>query len=207
MPNRPAGASRFPEPAAQLLRIQAETTVIDLAPKEIPVRKTIMVAGLSTLLLLSVPSSFAAGAPAAKSGAATIVIVFKDGHRQTFKLSDIERVEFPGGGAVASESNSPAGQMTPRGVYFGKWEVGDGGNGTFIITLKENGEAHRTLNESDGHWSYVNGEAQITWNDGAMDAIRKVGSKFRKYAYSAGKSFNDHPDNEGEARNTSPRPI
>ncbi len=186
------------------------TTVVDLAPapKEIPVRKAMIVAGLSTLLLLSVPSSFAAGAAPAKGSSGTIVIVFKDGHRQTFNLSEIERVEFPTSTATASTESLPYNpNWPPRGRFFGKWEVGDGGNGTFIITLKEDGLAHRTLNEADGHWTYVNGEAQIKWSDGAMDAIRKVGNKFRKYAYSAGKSFTDKPDNEGEAHNTTPKPI
>jgi hypothetical protein len=171
------------------------------------VRKAMIAAGLSALLLLSVPSCFANGAPASKSSAGTIVIVFKDGHRQTFNLSEIERVEFPGGASASTESLPYNPSWPPRGRFFGKWEVGDGGNGTFVITLNENGQAHRTLNEIDGHWVYVNGEAQITWNDGAMDAIRKVGNKFRKYAYAAGKSFTDRPDNEGDAHNTTPKPI
>jgi hypothetical protein len=53
---------------------------------------------------------------------------------------------------------------------------------------------------------YVNGEAQITWDDGAKDAIRKVGSKYQKYAYSADKSFSDPPDNVTSAQNTNPKP-
>jgi len=53
----------------------------------------------------------------------------------------------------------------------------------------------------------VNGEAHITWDDGAMDAIRKVGSRDRKSAYAAGKSFNDNPDNVTDAHNTSKTPI
>ena len=169
--------------------------------------KASIVAGLTTLLLLSVPSSFAAGAPPAKSGSGTIVIVFKDGHRQTFNLSEIERVEFPGNSGMASESGPSGTQLTPRGRFFGKWEVGDGNGNDFYITLNEDGRAHRTIRAIDGRWDYVNGEAQITWNDGAMDAIRKVGTKFQKFAYSAGKSFTDPPDNVTEAHNTVQKPI
>jgi len=58
-----------------------------------------------------------------------------------------------------------------------------------------------------GHWVYMNGEALVTWKDGAQDAIRKVGSKFQKSAYSAGKSFTDIPDNVTDAHNTTPHPI
>ena len=40
-----------------------------------------------------------------------------------------------------------------------------------------------------------------------MDAIRRVGGKDQKFAYHAGKTFTDEPDNVTEAHNTSPRPI
>ena len=139
-----------------------------------------------------------------RSGAGDIVIVFKDGHRQSFKLADIARVEFPGSGTDVGEA--PAG-APPRGHFFGKWEVGDGSGDTFYITLKENGEAYRSLRDVYGKWVYVNGEARITWNDGAQDVIRRVNGKDRKAAYGAGKSFTDQPDNVTDARNTSPRPI
>ncbi len=58
-----------------------------------------------------------------------------------------------------------------------------------------------------GHWEYVNGDALITWDDGAQDAIRRTCSHFQKFAYGAGKKFTDAPDNVTEAHNTSPRPI
>jgi hypothetical protein len=166
-----------------------------------------IVAGLSALLLLAVPSSFANGAPASKSSTGTIVIVFKDGHRQTFNLSEIERVEFPGGASASTEPLPYNPSWPPRGRFFGKWEADDGNGGTFTITLKEDGEAFRSIGDVRGKWVYVNGEAHVTWDDGAQDAIRKVGNKFRKYAYAAGKSFTDKPDNEGDAHNTTPKPI
>jgi len=151
---------------------------------------------LSTLLIASAVVSHSA--PAAKSAPGTLVIVFKDGHRQAFNLSDVERVEFPGGPAAAA--TAPANPLAPpRGRYIGKWEVGDGAGNTFTITLNENGSAHRTLGGVHGRWVYSNGEALITWDDGAEDAIRKVGSRYQKSAYAAGKLFTDQPDNVAEA--------
>lgn len=170
-------------------------------------RKAIVVAGLSGLLLLTALPSYAAAATP-KGNAGTIVIVFKDGHRQTFNLADIERVEFPGGSGTASADTQPYNPLwPPRGRYFGKWEAGDGNGGAFTITLKESGDAFRSIGDVHGKWVYVNGEAQITWDDGAMDALRKVGSKFQKSAYAAGKSFSDPPDNVTEAHNTAHQPI
>jgi hypothetical protein len=177
-----------------------------LEQRSVPVRKTMISAAL---LLVSLPGAFAASS---KSSSGNLVIVFKDGHRQTFNLSEIERVEFPASGsasgASASTDTPSNGQMpVPRGRFVGKWEAGDGNGGTFYITLNENGTAHRSINNIYGKWVYSNGEALITWNDGAKDALRKVGNKFQKFAYEAGKSFTDVPANVADAHNTSPRPI
>jgi hypothetical protein len=173
--------------------------------KENRMRTIVSVAALSTLICLAVPASFAGAPPAAKNAAGTIVIVFKDGHRQSFNLSDIVRVEFPGATdatGAASSVNSPS-----RGRYLGKWECGDGNGNNFYITLEDNGDAKRSIGDIRGRWVYVDGEARVTWNDGAQDAIRRVGSNFHKYAYAAGKSFTDTPDNVTDAHNTSPHPI
>ncbi len=161
-------------------------------------RKTVVLSALATLVL---GSGLLYAAPA-KPAAGSIVIVFKDGHRQTFNLADIERIEFPGASAASTGENQP-----PRGRYVGKWEVGDGNGGNFTITLSEDGDAYRTLHDVSGHWNYVNGDALITWDDGAQDAIRRVGSRYQKFAYSAGKSFSDDPDNVTSARNVTPKPI
>jgi hypothetical protein len=168
-------------------------------------RKFSEISGLAAVCLFAVSAGWCA-APA-KNSSATIVIVFKDGHRQTFNLSDIERVEFPAslpasGSAAASNPEAP-----PRGHYVGRWECGDGNGGTFFIDLKENGDALRSIGDVRGHWEYVNGEAHVTWDDGAQDAIRKVGSHYQKSAYEAGKSFSDHPANVASARLTNPKPI
>ena len=145
---------------------------------------------------------------AGKAAPGQIVIVFKDGHRQTFNLTDVARIEFSGSGGVpvGEAAPTPPG-APPRGHFLGKWEVGDGSGGSFYITLDENGGAWRSLHRVHGRWAYVNGEAQVTWDDGAMDAIRRIDGKDQKFAYHAGKTFTDHPDNVTDAHNTSPRPI
>jgi hypothetical protein len=36
-----------------------------------------------------------------RSNSDKIVVVFKDGHRQSFNLADVARIEFPGGSSLA----------------------------------------------------------------------------------------------------------
>jgi hypothetical protein len=173
--------------------------------KENFMRTISRVATVIPILCLALPALFAAPSPAPKGAPGTIVIVFKDGHRQSFNLSEIERVEFPG------SANASVGTVPPnapsRGRFLGKWECGDGSGGTFYITLEESGDATRSIGGVHGKWAYVEGEARVTWDDGAEDAIRKVGSRFQKFAYSAGKSFTDEPDNVANAHNTTAHPI
>jgi len=166
-------------------------------------RKIVSPSSLVAILLLTATVVFAAPAPSSKATPGTIVIVFKDGHRQSFSLADIERVEFPTSGPESAVTTSGP----SRGRFLGKWEVGDGSGGMFYITLEESGHAMRTLGDVRGKWLYVNGEAQITWDDGAEDAIRRVGARYQKFAYKAGKSFTDVPDNVTAATNTTQKPI
>jgi hypothetical protein len=168
--------------------------------------RTIIALAAVTALSLSALPLQAKTPPSSKSSASSIVIVFKDGHRQSFNLADIARVEFAG----ASESLGGANPDWPaRGQFVGRWVVGvgSGSDDTFVITLKEDGSATRSLHALHGRWTYVNGEARVVWDDGAQDAIRRVGSGFEKYAYSSGKSFTDEPDNVTQAKNTTPKPI
>jgi hypothetical protein len=167
-------------------------------------RLMVSVAGLAAMFCLAVPCGFATTPPVSKGGPNTIVIVFKDGHRQSFNLYDISRVEF---GVATGETGSVNPQSPSRRHFLGKWEVGDGSGNNFYITLEENGDAWRSLHHVHGTWAYVDGEARVTWDDGPQDAIRKVGSKYEKFAYSAGKAFTDNPDNVTSARNTNPHPI
>jgi len=167
-------------------------------------RTIVSVAALSSLICLAVPVCFAGAPSSSKSAAATVTIVFKDGHRQAFNLADIARIEFPGGAAVSTPS---AANLPSRGRFLGKWKAGDGQGSDFYITLEDTGDAKRSIGDVHGTWVYINGEAHVTWDDGAQDAIRKVGPSFHKYAYAAGKSFTDAPDNVTDAHNTTPHPI
>jgi hypothetical protein len=170
-------------------------------------RTIVRVAGLATLLCLAVSSAFAAAPPAPKSSHGTMVIVFKDGHRQSFNLGEIERVEFPAApaAAVASAPGNPS--WPSRAHFLGKWVVGVGSGNNFFITLYDNGDALKSIGSKHGRWEYVDGEARVTWEDGWHDAIRKAGSSYQKSAYGEGKSFTDAADNVTGARNTSPHPI
>ena len=170
-------------------------------------RKFVGIAGLAAIFLLGISAAMAAAPRSSKGASGAIVIVFKDGHRQTFNLSDIERVEFPAPAVASVDSGSGNSQAPPRGHYVGKWECGDGAGNTFYITLKENGDASKSIGGAHGHWDYVNGEAQISWEDGWRDVIRKAGSRYQKSAYSKGRSLTDAPDNVTDAHLTAPKPI
>jgi hypothetical protein len=159
---------------------------------------------LVALFCLAVPGALAKTPPVQKNGQGTVVIVFKDGHRQSFNLSDISRIEFPGADATAGEGSLSS--AFPR-HFLGKWEVGEGDGNNFYITLLEGGDAKRSLGDVHGKWVCVDGEARITWDDGAQDAIRKIGTGYQKRAFGAGKSFDGAPDNVAAAHNTTPHPI
>ncbi|HMD85187.1 MAG TPA: hypothetical protein VKO18_10875 [Terriglobia bacterium] len=120
----------------------------------------------------------------------SLVIVFKDGRQQSFRLANIARIEF---GSPAEKAS--AGQAR----FLGEWKVGDGNGGTFLITLKPDGVAHKTLGSESGMWTAMNGEPHIAWDDGWHDIIRKVGSKYEKAAYSPGSSLSGPPSNVAEA--------
>jgi hypothetical protein len=154
---------------------------------------------LAALFCLTVTLGQVAAHAAPDNTSGAIVIVFKDGHRQSFNLSDVARVEFEGGVSSASADSY---RVPSRGRFIGKWECGDGSGNNFYITLNENGAAHRSIGQVNGRWEYVDGEAHITWDDGRKDAIRKTGAQYFKFAYREGQSFNDDPDNVAHARNT-----
>ena len=154
---------------------------------------------LAALLCLTGTLGQVAAHAASKDTSGAIVIVFKDGHRQSFNLTDIDRVEFAGGASTASADSY---RVPSRGRFIGKWECGDGQGNNFYITLHEDGTAHRSIGDVNGRWEYVDGEARVTWEDGRKDAIRKSGPQYFKFAYREGQSFTDDPDNVAHARNT-----
>ncbi|MFZ0860296.1 MAG: hypothetical protein ABR881_14210 [Candidatus Sulfotelmatobacter sp.] len=188
-------------------------------------RGLIRVAAISVILVFALAGAVAKSASSPADDRSSVVIVFKDGHRQSFAMGEIGRMDFKAPAVIVYKDghqekfspsdiariefgNSTASEMMPgRGHFVGKWEVGEGNGNTFYITLDADGEAKKTLGASHGTWTLVDGEARISWDDGWHDAIRKVGSKHEKLAYEPGKSFDDAPSNVTAARNTQPKPI
>lgn len=156
----------------------------------------------TAVLLLLIICLIPAAPAQAKDSPGSLTVVFKDGHRQSISLADIERLEFPA--AVPAGLISVPGPS--RAHFIGKWEVGQGNGMNFYITLRDDGTAWRSLGNVRGTWQYVNGSAEVTWNDGAQDAIRKVGVWYRKFSYPQGRTFADSPDNVTNARNLSLNP-
>ena len=129
---------------------------------------------------------------------APAAILYKDGHREKLR-GDVDRIEF-------SESSAGAG-MPSRSHFIGKWEVGEGNGDHFQITLNADGSAKKSIGSPHGTWTLVDGEARIAWDDGWHDAIRKRGSRHEKVAYEPGKSFDDAPSNVTEAHSTEHKEI
>jgi hypothetical protein len=149
---------------------------------------------LGMLIAASFPV-YAQKTQSSSDGPTTLVITFKDGHQQTFLMSDVARVDYAG----------PSDAILGQDYFMGKWEVGDGNSGTFLITLEANGEASKTLGASHGIWTIEGNEARISWDDGWHDAIRKVGSNIvglnnEKFAYEPGTTFSDKPNNVAAAK-------
>jgi hypothetical protein len=158
--------------------------------------------GVLTVLALSTAAAAAPRPkPVPKDGASSIVITFKDGHRQSFNLSDIARIEFT---APAHADSDESSFMSDRGRFVGKWNVGDGNGNTFTITLSRDGEAKKSMGSGHGTWTVESGEAVIKWDDGWHDIIRRSGRKYLKAAYSPGTSLSENPSNTAEAIPTTP---
>ena len=156
---------------------------------------------LCVMGVLPVVVAMASPLPKAASGDddRSVVIIFKDGHRQTFRLADIARIEF-------STPTTTTPSSVSRAHFLGVWKVGVGGgnSGTFLITLKRDGVAEKSLGSQNGTWKVVNGAAQCKWEDGWTDVIRRNGSQWEKAAWSNGRSLDDPPDSVAEAVYTEP---
>jgi hypothetical protein len=124
----------------------------------------------------------------------SIVITFKDGHQQSFSMSEIARIQYVG---QADATIGPD-------YFLGKWEVGDGSGGTFLITFETNGEATRSLGAIHGIWTIEGDEARISWDDGWHDVIRKAGDGHEKVAFWPGTTYTDQPNNVTNARRVEP---
>jgi hypothetical protein len=176
-------------------------------------------------MVFALASAVAKPLPSPADDRGSIMIVFKDGHRQGFAMAEIARIDVKAPAAIIYKDghleklpatdidriefgSSSVSDMVPgRGHFVGKWEVGDGNGGRFFITLDADGDARKTLGSSHGTWTLVEGEARISWEDGWHDSICKVGTKHEKRAYEPGKSFDDKPSNITPARNTQLKPI
>jgi hypothetical protein len=137
-----------------------------------------------------------------QSDAGSVTVLLKDGHRQTFRLADVDRIELTG----SVPSNLVHFPGPSRSHFLGKWEVGEGSGRNFTITLNDDGSARRSTGNAHGTWKYVNGEAQIRWPDGWSDCIRKVGAWYKKYAYHDDQAFSGTPENVTDARNLTQNP-
>ena len=152
----------------------------------------------------------------------SIVIVYKDAHRQTLAAGEIARIDLKPAEIVYKDGHrekvaeidhlefgeaSVSAALPGRNHFIGKWKVGEGNGDSFFITLDASGEAKKNIGEEHGTWTLVDGEARISWDDGWHDVIRKVGSTHEKLAYAPGKTFADKPANVTEARSTEIKPI
>jgi hypothetical protein len=184
-------------------------------------RSLTKLAGVPAILLLACT---AAVAKPAADDRGSLVIIFKDGHRQSLSMSEITRIDFKPPAAIVYRDGhheklsadvdriefgaTDAAMMPTRAHFVGKWQVGEGdGNATFYITLDADGTARKTLGPPHGTWTLVDGEARISWDDGWHDIICKVGTKHEKRAFEPNKSFDETPSNVTPARNTDPKPI
>lgn len=182
----------------------------------------IRVTAISALLIIFCAIAKSAASPI--DDHAPVVIVYKDGHRQTLAAGEIARIDIKSPPVIIYKdghreklraeidhiefSESAASAAVPGRVHFiGKWEVGQGNGDTFFITLNDDGTAKKSIGAAHGTWTVVDGEARITWDDGWHDSIRKRGSQHEKVAFEPGKTFDDEPSNVTEARNTQPKPI
>lgn len=186
-------------------------------------RHVVIHLGILGLALIGLVATMAK--PALSEDHGSIVIVFKDGHRQGFAMAELTRIDFKAPAVavfkdghqekiaavdiarIEFEDSFDSPVAHGRAHFIGKWEVGDGNGKTFFITLESDGDATKSIGPPHGTWTVVDGEARISWDDGWHDAIRKVGSKHEKFAYEPGKSFDDTPSNVTAARNTQPKPI
>jgi hypothetical protein len=215
----PMGQELLPRP----LRTNKQGSLVIGAPSGGNMR-LLAVLGFSGLVLLASSVAFAKPSPSPADDHGSIVIVFKDGHRQSFASTEISRIDFKtpavffkdGHEEKISTADISRIEFEPsegtvgtlgRGHFIGKWEVGQGNGSNFFITLDADGDARKTLGAAHGTWTVVNGEARISWDDGWHDVIRKVGTTHEKVAYEPGKSYDDAPANVTAARNTQPKPI
>ncbi len=141
-------------------------------------RNTVKAVGtLAIIVVVAVTGIAKAGAAPADDHRSddygSIMIVFKDGHRQDVKVADIARMEFKTPVLIVfkdgRQQNVPAAEIAriefePAGAsavsrahFVGKWEVGDGNGSNFYITLEASGDARKSIGASHGTWTVGDG--------------------------------------------------
>jgi hypothetical protein len=180
--------------------------------------------GASAIILVALSSTPVSARPAADDHG-TLVITFKDGHRQSLAVAEVAHLDFKSPSVIVYrdghhekinaadiaridfDAPDATATLPGRAHFLGKWEVGDGNGSHFFITLDPDGGARKSIGATHGTWTLVDNEARITWDDGWHDAIRKVGTRHEKVAFQPGKSFDDPPSNVTAARSTEPKSI
>lgn len=161
-------------------------------------RNLIKVVGVLWILAVAVHAGGPNPQSASENDQTSIVITFKDGHQQSFLMSDIARVEYIGAGEATLGVDH----------FLGRWQAGagDGPGSTFFITFETNGEASKSIGASHGTWTIVGNEARISWDDGWHDIIRKIGDQYEKFAFAPGTTIEDKPENITNARKLESKP-
>jgi len=167
------------------------------------------------------------GSIAAQTKAAnSVTIVFKDNHQQNYTSAEVSRIDLKNDVLVVNRGGhdeqiplskvsrieiheAPADIANNRSHFIGKWEVGvdSGTQRSFRVTLDRDGQAHKTIGSDHGTWTFVDGNAHITWDDGWRDVITQVGTKYEKRAFEPGKSLTDKPSNVTAARRANDQSI
>ena len=168
----------------------------------------------STLILVAVLCAATSAAIAQNKSANSVTVVFKDHHEKTFTSAEVSSIDLRNGKLVILRAGKPeevplsdvariefndaTGEAAPgRGHFIGRWEVGMGGSvpGSFITTLDRDGSAHKTVGGHSGTWTYIDGHALVTWDDGWRDIIIEVGKGYEKRAYEPGRKLTETPTN------------
>ncbi len=178
---------------------------------------------------LIVAAALCAGTLAAIAQSKTtnsVTVVYRDHPEKTYSSSEVSRIDLRDGKLVILRAgkeeqvplsdvaridvNESSGESAlGRSHFIGRWEVGAGGDapGTFIITLDRDGKAHKTVGGHRGTWTFVDGTARISWEDGWTDVIVQVGSKYEKRAYESGKPLTGPPTNVAAAKRANEQSI
>src|ERR1044071_5857400 len=66
----------------------------------------------------------------------SVVITFKDGHQQSFPLSEVSKIQLKNAGKTTSVP-LPISSSASAGHFLGRWRCGGGQGHNFIITDRE----------------------------------------------------------------------